>query len=91
MQFNALVCKKSYADLGLALSGTILSAEETIRHVQRLIVEIGLPENLAVVGGKAEDFGAFADEALTDVCIESNPRTVSREQIIEVYRHACLR
>jgi alcohol dehydrogenase len=91
MRFNALVCKKSYADIGLALSGTIMSAEETIAHVGRLIAEVGLPENLAAVGGKAEDFGAFADEALRDVCIESNPRTVAREQIIGVYQHACLR
>jgi alcohol dehydrogenase len=91
MQFNVLVCKKSYADIGLALSGTILSAEEAIRHIQRLIVEVGLPGNLAAVGGRAEDFGAFADEALLDVCIESNPRTVSREQIIGVYQHACAR
>jgi alcohol dehydrogenase len=91
MRFNALVCKKSYAEIGLALSGTIMSAEEAIAHIQRLIVEVGLPGDLAAVGGKAEDFGAFADEALADVCVESNPRTVSREQIIGVYQHACAR
>ena len=91
MQFNSLVCKKSYAEIGLALSGTILSVEETIRHIQQLIVDIGLPGNLAAVGGKAEDFSAFADKALLDVCLGSNPRTVSREQIIGVYQHACSR
>jgi alcohol dehydrogenase len=88
MRFNALVCKKPYADIGQALSGTIMNVEETIRHIQALIVEVGLPENLAAAGGKAADFEAFADEALSDVCIESNPRAVSREQIIGVYQHA---
>ena len=91
MSFNSLVCKDHYAEIGLALSGKILNAEDTITHIQRLIVDVGLPKNLAEVGGKAEDFGAFADEALLDVCITTNPRTVSREQIIGVYQHALKR
>lgn len=88
MQFNNLVCKKHYAEIGLALSGEILSAEQTIVFVQKLITDIGLPANLAEVGGRAEDFGAFADEALKDVCIQTNPRTVSKEQLIGIFRHA---
>jgi len=88
MRFNQLVRKKEFCDIGLALTGEKLSADETIDAVQRLIVDVGLPANLAEVGGNAEDFVVFAEEALRDYCIATNPRTVSREQIIEVYNHA---
>ncbi|MDR2696468.1 MAG: iron-containing alcohol dehydrogenase [Deltaproteobacteria bacterium] len=88
MRFNQLVRKKDFCDIGLALTGEILSADETVDAVQRLIADVGLPVNLAEVGGNAEDFAAFAEEALSDYCIATNPRAVSREQVMAVYSHA---
>ncbi|MDR2819811.1 MAG: iron-containing alcohol dehydrogenase [Desulfovibrio sp.] len=91
MRFNELVCKKAFCDVGLALTGEIMSSGKTIDVVQQFIVDVGLPANLAAAGGKEEDFASFADDALKDYCIATNPRTVSREQIIEIYRHAMQR
>ena len=88
MRFNELVCKKEFSDIGLALTGEIMPSHAVIDAIQRLVVDVGLPPNLAAAGGKEEDFDTLADEALKDYCIATNPRTVSKAQIIEVYQHA---
>lgn len=88
MHFNELVCKKEFSDIGLALTGEIMPSHAVIDAIQRLVIDVGLPPNLAAAGGKEEDFETLADEALKDYCIATNPRTVSKAQIIEVYQHA---
>ena len=88
MNYNQLVCKKSYPEIGLALSGRMMDATETIRCVQQLIVDIGLPANLVEAGARKEDFPRFAEDALKDPCLTANPRTACKEEIVGVYLHA---
>ena len=88
MHFNQLVCKKRFPEIGLALTGRMMDATETVRSVQQLIVELGLPANLVEAGARKEDFARFAEDALSDPCLAANPRTASKEQIVEVFLHA---
>ncbi len=88
MNYNQLVCKKSYPEIGLALSGRMMDSTETIRCVQQLIVDIGLPANLVEAGARKEDFPRFAEDALKDPCLTANPRTACKEEIVGVYLHA---
>ena len=44
--------------------------------------------NLKVLGVRPEDFAVMAENAMKDVCSLTNPRTATKEQIIEVYRQA---
>ncbi|MDR0577128.1 MAG: iron-containing alcohol dehydrogenase [Candidatus Accumulibacter sp.] len=88
MRFNQLVCKRAFAEIGHALSGSLLEPPQAIDYVQRLIVEVGLPANLRGAGGQTGDFEGFARAALEDPSIGTNPRTASLEQIVEVYTHA---
>jgi len=88
MHFNQLVCKQAFCEVGHALSGRIMQPKEAIEYVQNLIVEVGMPANLRDVGGDPEDFAEFANAALEDPSLASNPRTVSKAQVIEVYQHA---
>ncbi len=88
MAFNELVCKKDYADIGLALTGEIMSSKEAIAFVRQLIIDVGLPASLAAAGGKPENFDELADAALKDYCLPTNPRAAFRNQIIAVYQHA---
>ncbi|MDR3221241.1 MAG: iron-containing alcohol dehydrogenase [Candidatus Accumulibacter sp.] len=88
MHFNQLVCKRAFAEIGHALSGNLLEPQQAIEHVRRLIEEIGLPRNLRDAGGKIGDFADFARAALEDPSLETNPRTASAAQIVEVYMHA---
>lgn len=91
MHFNQLVCKKTFPEIGLALCQKIMAPSEAIEAVQNLIIEVMLPANLSMVGGNTDDFLTFAEQALTDACLPTNPRTVSKEQIIAVYQHALQR
>ncbi len=91
MVFNQLVCKREFCEIGHALSGRILEPQQTIAHIQDLIVELGLPGNLKLPEVKPDDFDAFAESALNDPSITTNPRTVSKAQIVEVFKHAYAR
>jgi alcohol dehydrogenase len=88
MHYNQLVCKKRYPEIGLALTGRMMDAAETIQSVQQLIIEIDLPANLIEAGARKEDFAHFAEDALKDPCLASNPRTAGKDQIIGVFLHA---
>ena len=88
MHFNRLVCRKRYPEIGLALSGRMMDAEDTVRCVQQLIVDLGLPANLVEAGARKEDFARFAVDALDDPCLASNPRTASQAEIVDVFLHA---
>ena len=88
MHFNRLVCRKTYPEIGLALTGRMMDAQETVRSVQQLIVDVGLPANLVEAGARKEDFPRFAKDARVDPCLASNPRTASEAEIVEVFLHA---
>lgn len=88
MNFNQMVCKKTFPEIGLALCQKIMTSSQVIEAVQNLITEVMLPANLSMVGGNTDDFLTFAEQALTDACLSTNPRTVSKEQIVAVYQHA---
>ena len=85
MRFNRLVCKKAFAEIGYALTQRHVDDLEAIEAVEKLIREVELSKSLKDVGGKKEDFAAFADAALQDICIKTNPRNVTKAQIIALY------
>ena len=42
--------------------------------------------HLIEIGIKEEDIPALAEQAITDVCTPGNPREVTKEDIIELYK-----
>ncbi len=88
MHYNQLVCKKRFPEIGLALTGRMMDAAETVQCVQQLIIELDLPANLVEAGARKEDFAHFAEAALKDPCLASNPRTAGKDQIVGVFLHA---
>ncbi|UYZ83668.1 iron-containing alcohol dehydrogenase [Entomomonas sp. E2T0] len=88
MRFNQLVCKKEYAEIGHALTGKQIEAEDTIKAIQQLIYDVGLCKKLGEFGGSPEDIPQLAEAAMQDICLTTNPRTVTQEQIIAVYQDA---
>ena len=68
-----------------------MPSNKVIHWIQNWIGELGLPTNLAVVGGREADFEQMAAEALHDYCLSTNPRSVSQAQIVQVYQHAMTR
>lgn len=64
------------------------AAEAGIAAVKEMSVRLGIPENLKVLGVKPEDFEIMAENAKKDVCCLTNPRTATKEQVIEIFRSA---
>ena len=56
--------------------------------ISELSKAVGITQTIKDVGAKEEDFGMLADKAMEDPCKPGNPREVSREDFIELYRQA---
>lgn len=68
-------------EIGLALTGRMLDSAQTIRSVQQLAVDIGLPANLAEAGARKEDFRPLRRQCAEGPCSRGPiraPRTPSR-------------
>ncbi|MCX0153504.1 ethanolamine utilization protein EutG, partial [Escherichia coli] len=50
--------------------------------------EVGINKRLADVGATTGHYGAWAQAAQEDICLRSNPRTASLEQIVGLYAAA---
>ena len=56
--------------------------------ISELSKEVGITQTIKDVGAKEEDFEMLAQKAMEDPCKPGNPREVSREDFIELYRQA---
>lgn len=56
--------------------------------ISELSKAVGITQTIKDVGAKEEDFGMLVDKAMEDPCKPGNPRDVSREDFIELYRQA---
>ena len=58
------------------------------RRLRALGDEVGLPAGLAQVGVHSADLDDLADGALADMCMATNPRPMSRADVISAYERA---
>ncbi len=69
-----------------------LSVEEAnakaIEAIMKLSERVGIPKGLKELGVKEEDFKVMAENALKDVCAGTNPREVTLEDTIALYKEA---
>ena len=56
--------------------------------ISELSKAVGITQTIKDVGAKEEDFGMLADKAMQDPCKPGNPREVSKEDFVELYRRA---
>jgi alcohol dehydrogenase len=92
--YNKQVVPERFADVAKAMGENIegLSPEEAadkaIDAIKKLAADIGIPSGLKELGAKEEDLELLAEHAMQDVCRLTNPRELSKEEIIEIYRRA---
>lgn len=92
MRFNAPVAKAKYVDIAKACGvwkdgmTTDQAAEAACQAVQELSLHVGIPQHLADLGIYEADIPALADQAIQDVCTPGNPRDVTREDIVALYK-----
>ncbi|MCP1224888.1 iron-containing alcohol dehydrogenase [Sebaldella sp. S0638] len=69
-----------------------LSVEEAnakaIEAIMKLSEKVGIPKGLRELGVKEEDFKVMAENALKDACAGTNPRDVTLEDTIAIFKEA---
>ena len=94
MKFNLIGNTYRYKQIALAMGvqggghSDREIAEMGIENIKRMSSLLGIPANLKGLGVRPEDFEVMAENAQKDVCCMTNPRTATKDQVIEVYRQA---
>lgn len=92
MEFNAPVCRPKYVEIAKAMGAYIEgmteveAAQAACDAVRDLAVEVGIPQHLSEIGIFEKDISTLADQAIQDVCTPGNPRKVTRDDIVELYK-----
>ena len=91
-EFNLIAYPERFADIARALGENIdgitpmEAGAKAIAAIKKLSNDVGIPSGLRELGVKEEDFPTLADNTLKDVCIATNPRKSSKNQIIQLFR-----
>ena len=92
MEFNMPAAVDKYVDIAKAMNVYVPSmtkeaaAQAAVDAVKALSIRVGIPQTLTEIGIKAEDLDRLADAAYADVCTPGNPREVSKEIILDLYK-----
>ena len=92
MEFNAPAALDKYVEIAKAMNVYSAgmtkeeAADAAVKAVKELSVRVGIPQHLSELGIKAEDLPRLAKAAYADVCTPSNPREVTEEIILDLYK-----
>ena len=94
MEFNGEVCYERFREIliGIGVDAKQMNKEEIIKNMVEKIKElsnkVGITQTVKDVGGKEEDLEMLAEKAMQDPCKPGNPREVTKEQFVELYKKA---
>lgn len=92
MRFNAPAALPKYVDIAKAVGvykeGMTQeeAADAACTEIENLSKLVGIPAHLTELGITEKDIDALADQAIADVCTPGNPRPVTREDIVALYK-----
>ena len=92
MEFNAPAALDKYVDIAKAMNVYTAgmtkeeAADAAVKAVKELSVRVGIPQHLSELGIKEEDLPCLAKAAYADVCTPGNPREVTEEIILDLYK-----
>ena len=92
MKFNAPAALPKYVDIAKALGvykdGRTQqeAADAACTEIDNLSRLVGIPTHLSELGITEKDIDALADQAIVDVCTPGNPREVTRDDIVALYK-----
>ena len=94
LRFNGKVCPDLFRNMGnaLGLDMSNLSDDQAVEKVasavEGLSQRLGLPQRLRDVDIPEEMLQTLAYQAVDDICTSGNPRSVTVEDITEIYKRA---
>lgn len=92
MKFNAPAALPKYVDIAKALGvykdGMTQqeAADAACAEIDNLSRLVGIPTHLSELGITEKDIDALADQAIVDACTPGNPREVTRDDIVALYK-----
>lgn len=92
MKFNAPAALPKYVDIAKALGvyKDVMTQQEAAdaacAEIDNLSRLVGIPTHLSELGITEKDIDALADQAIVDVCTPGNPREVTRDDIVALYK-----
>jgi len=93
LEWNGVVCPDKFRVMGekcFDLDMKNVSDEEAVAMVVKAIrdleTRLGVPQHMSEVGAKVEDFPILAHKAYVDPCTGGNPREVTEDAIIELFK-----
>ena len=94
MEFNGEVCYERFREIlkGIGVHADYFTKEELIKtmveKIRDLSEKVGITQTVKDTGAKEEDLAMLADKAMEDPCKPGNPREVSKEDFIELFKKA---
>lgn len=94
MEYNIPSSIQKYKKIAQAMGCDIqgmndeTAAIAAVESVKQLSLKIGIPQKLSEIGVKEEDLEQLAQSAYADVCTPGNPRDVTVEDLLALYRKA---
>ena len=94
LRFNGKVCPELFRNMGRAfdLNMDNLSDDAAVEKVANAVADLskrlGIPQTLREIGIPEEMIPTLANQAINDACTPGNPRDVSVDDIIEIYKSA---
>ena len=95
MRFNGVVCADRFREILCHIGrpdARDLNDQDVINTfvwmIEELSKSVGVTQRVADVGCKEEDLEMLADKAMEDPCKPGNPREVTKEDFIRLYREA---
>ena len=92
MRYNMPAVREKYVDIakacGVYEAGMTVdeAAEAACRAIEDLSARVGTNKRLTELGITEKDIDALADQAIADVCTPGNPREVTRDDIVALYK-----
>ena len=92
MEFNMSAALDKYVQIAKAMGvycssmTTEQAAQAAVDAVKQLSVNVGIPQHLTDLGIAEADLPRLSEAAFADVCTPGNPREVSVEEILELYK-----
>ena len=94
LKFNGAVCPDLFRNMGrsLGLDMSNLTDDEAVNKVVEAVSDLSrrlnIPKNLREVGIPDNMFETLAEQAINDPCTPGNPRSVTVEDIVKIYKEA---
>ena len=95
MRFNGVVCADRFREILMNIGrpdAKYLNDQDVINTfvwmIEELSKSVGVTQRVSDVGCKEEDIEMLADKAMEDPCMPGNPREVTKEDFIRLYKEA---